>query len=100
MKFEIDVSDEHLDAMAALIAEKIGIAPKEEDDDLMGDTPKGDAPKELTLTDVQDAIQKGVAAVGKDKVKAVLAKFKVKAGSDLDKADYEKFIDAVSKLKK
>ena len=101
MKLEIELCEDTVTAIAEAIAAKLGpLVGKQpdDDDDLMGGAAR-EEPK-ITLENVQDAIQKGVGAVGKDKVKAVLAKFKVKAGSDLDEADYGKFIEAVGKLKK
>ena len=101
MKITIEIDDDVLDQLAALIAGKIGgQAVVEADDDLAG----GDAPEEkkATLTDVQDAIRRA-GAVNKEKTKAVLVKHVAKGkeprGTNLDEAKYQAVIDELAKIK-
>lgn len=77
---------------------------EEPEDDLLGGD--DDQPKQPTLTDVQDAIRVSVNSVAvKDrperqaKIKAILAKIGVARASELPLDHYEKFLNALKKVK-
>lgn len=112
MKVTIEIDNEVLNELAELIATKIGAADVtaavadvkvveavDSDDDLLGD---GDAKAPPTLENVQDAIRAAASRVGdkvkaKEKVKAVLAKFKAENASALKP---EQFADAIAQFEK
>jgi len=92
--------DEQLDELAALIAGKISTngagGGGDEGDDFGGE----DAPKELTLSDVQDAVKEMVGKHGKDKVKAAVKKIAgVDKVADIQKDKYQAIIDGLKKIK-
>lgn len=99
MKFTIDIDDDGLDALATLIAGKLGTTTVVEDDDF-GTGGPDTKPKELTLTDVQDAVGKAVGVHGKDKVKASVKKVAgVAKVADIPADKFQAVLDALSKLK-
>lgn len=101
MKLEIEISDESIEALAEAIAGKISVtaAPPDggDNDDFGGGN---DEPKELTLTDVQDALREAVGTHGKEKIKAVVMKV-AKAGkiADIPREKYQAVLDALKKVK-
>lgn len=99
MKFTIDIDDDGLDALATLIAGKLGTAkPAEEEDDFVGGAAANK--KELTLADIQDAVGKAVGTVGKDKVKAMVKKVSgASKVADIPADKFQDILDAIAKLK-
>lgn len=103
MKLEIELTDESIEAIASAIAEKINAgggaetAEVAEADDFGGADEK---PKEITLTDMQDAIKEAVGKLGKEKVKAFVKKAAgVDKVVDIPKEKYQTVLDGLKKVK-
>lgn len=103
MATTITVNDDFIDALAEAIASRINVngngavaeAEAEEADDF-----GTDAPKEITLTDVQESIREGVGKHGKDKIKAMLKKIAgVERMAEIPKDKYQAVMDGVKKVK-
>ena len=102
MQLTLTLEDSQISKLAEELATRlngkgVATAAAEAEDDLLG--PAADS-KKYTLADVQDAIKESAAAVGKEKVKALLKKYGVERGTDLDAAKYAEFIADSKKLKK
>lgn len=99
MKFTIEIPDDELEALATLIAGKLGTAvPAEEEDDFGGGKPA--EKKELTLADMQEAVGEAVGKHGKEKVKALVEKIsKAKKVGDIPADKYQAVLDAIAKMK-
>ncbi len=100
MDITITLSDEAVQELAEAIAGKItvnGTEAAETEPDEFDVEPE----KELTLTEVQDAIKEAVGVHGKDKIKALVKKVTgVDTVKDIDKAKYQAVLDALKKVKK
>lgn len=104
MPITFELSDESIEQLADAIATKISAnggggavaEPTEEADDFAETT----ATKEITLTDMQDAIKEAVGKHGKEKIKALVKKT---SGADkvvdIDKTKYQSVLDALKKVK-
>lgn len=99
MGFTLNIDDETIDQLAAAIASKIssngaGTAEEVESDEF------DEAPAEITLSQVQDAIRESIGKHGKDKIKALVKKV---AGADkvtdIAKEKYQAVLDAIKKVK-
>lgn len=105
MKLEIELTDESIEAIASAIAEKINAgggveAVAEEADDFGGGGGADEKPKEITLTDMQDAIKEAVGKLGKEKVKAFVKKAAgVDKVVDIPKEKYQTVLDGLKKVK-
>jgi len=102
MKIQLELDDEAVEALATAIAGKItvngnGTTVVEEEDDFGGTSDKA---KELTLTDMQEAVGAAVGKHGKDKVKAVVKKVSgaEKVGT-IPAEKYQAVLDALAKIK-
>lgn len=102
MAITLTVGDEFLDELAERIATKINanggnsaVAEPEEADDF-----GGEVPREISLTDMQDAIKEAVGKHGKEKIKALVKKTAgVDKVVDIGKDKYQAVLDALKKVK-
>mgnify|MGYP001287831417 CR=1 FL=1 len=101
MEFTVTMCDENLDKLAEAIASKInmngtGAVEAAADDDFETETVK-----EISLTDMQDAIKEAVGTFGKDKIKAFVKKATgVDKVVDIPKEKYQTVLDGLKKVKK
>jgi hypothetical protein len=72
-------------------------APAADDDFLGGDTP---AEETLDLQKVLELTKEAAARVGKEKVIALIKKFKATKASEIPEDKFEKYVDELTKLKK
>ncbi len=69
------------------------------EDDLAGDEPTKPAARAMTQADVVEAVRSGVAAHGRDSIKAILSKFGSERATQVKAEDYDAFVTAVKALK-
>jgi len=103
MAVTLTVSDDFIDELAEKIAGKLNLngngavaeSVETEADDFGGDTPK-----EISLTDMQDAIKEAVGKHGKEKIKAFVKKAAgVDKVVDIPKDKYQSVLDGLKKVK-
>lgn len=103
MDITITLSDEAVEELAAAIATRLGTTTAAEEAEAEADDfgAGEETTKEITLTDMQDAIKEAVGAHGKEKIKALVKKTAgVDKVVDIDKAKYQAVLDALKKVKK
>lgn len=100
MTLEIEICDETIEKLATAIAEKIGAAAPAADDDDFDGGAAAEEEKEITLTDMQDAVKEAVGKHGKDKVKAFVKKASgAEKVVDIPKDKYKAVLDGLKKIK-
>lgn len=103
MAITLNVNDDFIDELAEAIASKINmngnngaVAEEEEKDEFDA----AEETKEITLTDMQDAIKEAVGKHGKEKIKALVKKTAgVDKVVDIAKDKYQAVLDGLKKVK-
>lgn len=106
MGLTLTMNDDFIEELAEAIASKINangggggaaVAEAEEEDDF-GEVSAGK--KEITLTDMQDALREAVGSHGKEKIKALVKKVAgVEKVADIPKEKYQAVLDGLKKMK-